>query len=379
MNKKVISISFVLLLFSVSIINILMPQQSFSENENRYLQTFPDLNSEDIFSGKFSEYFASYSSDQFMGRNAWISLKTISELTLLKKDNGRVYFGSNGTLFDATEKIDNKQLNKNIGYISDYISFLQSHLTKLNASVLLVPTSTEILSDHLPLFAPVADQQSVINKVSKELNGTAVVYDSTTLLKSCKGNYLYYRTDHHWTTNAAYLVYTGWAEEIGLTPLTKDNFSINQVSSAFYGTLHSKANLTTIKPDTVNVYNFTDHIPIKAEYGEDDVRDTIYFDEFVDKKDVYSYFLGGNKPLVDITTGTKNGKTIMVIKDSFANCFVPFLINHFERILVVDPRHLNTDYADFALQNNITDLLVLYNVPNFTIDKNISRLSAYKK
>jgi len=377
-NKKVVTIGFLILLFGVSIINILTPQNSFSEYENRYLQQFPKLDADDIFSGKFSENLAAYSADQFIGRNGWISLKTLAELAILKKDNGRVYFGKGGTLFDATEEIDGKQLEKNLNSLAEYIETMNSQIPNLDSSVLLVPTSSEILSDFLPPYAPVPDQQAVIKKVSDRLNGTAKVYNPTELLKSHKGDYLYYRTDHHWTTDGAYTVYSGWAKEIGLEPLPKDSFVISQISSSFYGTLHSKANLFTIKPDTVNAYNFKDNVIVEAKFGEKDVRNSLYFDEYIGKKDVYSYFLGGNKPLVEITTTTNNGKTIMVIKDSFANCFVPFLCKHYEKIVVVDPRHLNTDYLELARQNNITDLLVLYNVPNFTVDRNIPRLAPKK-
>ncbi|HQA15642.1 MAG TPA: DHHW family protein [Candidatus Avimonas sp.] len=379
MNKKAVSICFAILLFGVSITNLFAPKRDFSEYENRYLQQFPDLNAEDILSGKFSKDFVAFTSDQFIGRNGWISLKTISDLAVLKRDNGRVYFGKNGTLFDAGEKIDLEQLEKNMGFLADYITLLKSRLPQLNASILLVPTSSEILSEYLPPYAPVPEQQAAIDMVVEKLSKTASVYDPTKLLKENKVNYLYYRTDHHWTTDGAYLVYAGWAREIGLTPLSEQDFTIKKISSSFYGALHSKANLMTIKPDSVNVYCFTDDVQVLADFGGGDKRDSLYFEEFIQKKDVYSYFLGGNKPLVDIATNADNGKTIMVIKDSFANCFIPFLTKHYQRIIVADPRHLNTDYLELAEQSGITDLLVLYNVPNFSSDKNLSKLTANKK
>ena len=165
MNKKAVSICFAILLFGVSITNLFAPKRDFSEYENRYLQQFPDLNAEDILSGKFSKDFVAFSSDQFIGRNGWISLKTISDLAVLKRDNGRVYFGKNGTLFDAGEKIDLEQLEKNVGFLADYIKQLKSRLPQSNASILLVPTSSEILSEYLPPYAPVPDQQAAIDMV----------------------------------------------------------------------------------------------------------------------------------------------------------------------------------------------------------------------
>lgn len=375
MNKKVISIGFMLLLFSVSIINLIIPQRSFSESENRYLQKLPEPDLQDIASGKFTQDFADYTSDQFIARDGWISLKTIAELALLKKDNGRVYFGKQDTLFDAAETTDDKLLSYNAETLSEYIKELKESLPGLNASVLLIPTSTAVLSDLLPAYAPVPDQQTAIAKAYKTLKNEAIVFDPTDLLKANKSKYLYFRTDHHWTSAAAHLVYTEWAKLVGLAPVPLSETESELLSSSFYGSLYSKANLFSIKPDRVVAYRFTDAVPVSVNYDKNTTSNTLYFEEFLAKKDKYLYFLGEHKPVIEVKTGEKNGKTILVIKDSYAHCFIPFLTAHYEKILVVDPRYFNADYKKYAVENNVSDVLFLYNLPNFATDKSISRLS----
>ncbi|MDD4546620.1 MAG: DHHW family protein [Oscillospiraceae bacterium] len=374
MNKKVVSIGFVLLLFIISLINILQPQRTFSENESRRLQKLPVVSMDNIFSGRYTTQFEKYTSDQFVGRDGWTGIKTLAELTMLKKDNGRVYFGKNGTLFDATETVDEKQLINNAGFVREYIKSVRKELPEVNESVMLVPTASEIYSDLLPAFAPIPDQQAAINKVKAVFGDDVALYDPTNLLNSSKGEYLYYRTDHHWTTHAAYIVYTDWAQKNGIKPLTQADFDIIQLSDLFYGTLHSKANLYTIKPDSVMAYRFTDAVPVSANYGSNNVSNSLYFKEYLETKDKYSYFLGENRPLIEITTATKNGKTLMFIQDSYAHCFIPFLTSHYENILVLDPRHLDTDYKSYAVKNKVTDILVLYNLPNFSVEKTLKRL-----
>lgn len=93
MKEKIRSIIFMGLLLSLSILNIASPKKVFSNKENRYLQEFPKLSKKTIMSGEFSKNFETYTSDQFIGRDNWISLKTITDLAMLKKDNTRVYFG----------------------------------------------------------------------------------------------------------------------------------------------------------------------------------------------------------------------------------------------------------------------------------------------
>lgn len=376
MNKKVIAVGFSSLLVASSLVNLLWPKRSFTENENRYLQQFPSMNSEDILSGKFTRDFETYASDQFFGRDGWISLKTASSLAMLKKDNGRVYFGEEGTLFDAAETIDNKQLDKNTQAVVRYIRKLREKTPDLKASVLLVPTASAIKRSKLPAFAPVPDQRAGLDRVSAAVGDTAKVCNPLDLLKAHSDEYLYYKTDHHWTTDGAYLVYTEWAEQNGLEPTPYGAFSVESVSDSFLGTLYSKANLLTLKPDTIDVYRYKQPIAVTADYGRGKVTDSLYFDEYLLQKDQYSYFLGTNQPLVEIHTGTKNGRTLLVLQDSYSHCFIPFLTAHYENILVLDPRYNpSTDYTTYAEEKGVTDLLVLYNLPNFSIDKNIAGIA----
>ncbi|HIW73274.1 MAG TPA: hypothetical protein H9684_03035 [Firmicutes bacterium] len=369
MNKKAVSIGFVVLLFGVTAVNLLTPQRDFSESENRYLQTLPSLNAEDIASGKYAQDFEKYTADQFVGRDGWIGLKTMAELALLKKDNQRVYFGGEGTLFDAEEAIDGERLAKNAQAAAALARALKENNPDFRASSLLVPTASAILTDRLPAFAPVPDQAAALETAAALLQSDAPLYDATGLLKSHTDLPLYYRTDHHWTTQAAYLVYAGWAAQNGLSPQPESAFTMKTVSDSFYGTLYSRANLPTIRPDSVTAYKPAEPETVSVLYDDGTVKDTLYREEYLEQKDKYSYFLGGNHARVEITTGTGNGRVLLLVQDSYAHCFVPFLTAHYERILVIDPRYFKEDIYTYAVENGATDLLLLYNLPNFSVDR----------
>ena len=374
MNKKAISIGFVVLLFGVTAANLLVPQREFSENENRYLQTLPVLNAEELLSGKFSQSFEKYTADQFLARDGWIGMKTIAELGMLKKDNQRVYFGKDGVLFDAGEAIEDKQLTENTEAVAAFARALREREPSLNASTLLVPTASAILTEQLPAFAPTPDQQAALKKAASLLAGDAPLCDMTELLRDNLDTPLYYRTDHHWTTQAAYLVYADWAKAAGPSPLPAAAFTTETVSDSFYGTLYSKANLPTLKPDSVTAYIPVRPVEVRVDYGEGTASDSLYREEFLTQKDKYSYFLGGNHAKVEIETGTKNGRTLLLLQDSYAHCFVPFLVFHYERILVLDPRYVKDDIFAYAVENHVTDLLTLYNLPNFATDRNVPNI-----
>lgn len=363
-----------MLLFGITIANLFLPKRDFSESENRYLQQFPAFSAEDFLSAKYMNDIDTFASDQFMGRDRWISLKTLTELAMLKKDNGRVYFGRDNTLFDATETINEAGLETNLNAVVSFAEKLKQSVPDLRASALLIPTASAVEPDKLPKNAPVPDQQAALKKAASLLGDTVPLFDSLDLLQHTAG-LMFYRTDHHWTTDAAFAVYTAWAPAMGLTPLARDDFTEATISESFDGTLYSKANLLTIPPDSVKAYYLKEAGELTADYGQGDVRNTLFFDEFLDQKDKYSYFLGGNKAEVKIHTGTANGRTLLLVQDSYAHCFVPFLTAHYENILAVDPRYLNNiNYLDYARENKVTDLLVLYNLPNFSEDKNVVRI-----
>ena len=102
--------------------------------------------------------------------------------------------------------------------------------------------------------------------------------------------------------------------------------------------------------------------------------DGLYDLSKLEEKDKYPVFLGGNNAYVDIKTSVKNGKTLLVIKDSYAHTFVPMLANHYERIIMLDYRYFNGSTKAVIEEEGVTDALVMYNTMNFVEDKNFIKV-----
>lgn len=373
MKGKKRTIIFASLLISLSVLNIISPTKIFSDKENRYLQQFPKVNLEDIMSGEFSSDIETYVSDQFLGRDNWIGLKTLSQLAILKKDNGRVYFGNEDYLFDVYKGIDEKQFNSNINSINKFLDKMKEYNDKAVITTLLVPTKTEVLKEKLPPFAPVIDENKIVEKIGKELGDDIKIIDLTNPLKEHSDEYIYYRTDHHWTTNGAYYGYKEYMEQMGQQALSKDQFSLNKVSSNFYGTSYRKANFYQGDPDDIYTYIPNKPIDYNIVYNNEVHSKELYDEEFLDKTDQYSYFLGGDKALINIETSIKNDKTIAVIKDSFANSLIPFLAGHYNNIVVVDTRYYNGSISELMKEIESDEILLLYNIQNFANEKSFLR------
>lgn len=375
MNRaKWLTIVFVVVLGGMTVWNLCSPKREYSETENRYLQQFPSFSWDALFSGEFGQQFKDYAADQFPQRDAWVAIKSITQLALLQKDNGRVYYGEDGRLFAVPAAQDAAREERNCQAVADFLRWMKEAYPETSCSVLLSPTASTILPEELPANAPVADEAALIEQLRQAVGDAAVFVDPTDALRAVQGN-AFYKTDHHWTTAGAYAAYCAWAQATGVTALPKEAFSIETVSTEFYGTLYSKAGLPWLRPDTMEAWRTGTQAGCRvSQDGGKTWTQGLYFADYLSQRDQYSYFLGGNQPLTIVETGVKNGKTLLVIKDSYAHSFTPFLTEHYERILLLDPRYFRENLRDWVGEQGITDVLVLYNAATFAEDQRLAPL-----
>ncbi len=366
---------FLCLLVSLSVWNLLRPVRGFSENENRVLAQFPEATADSVFSGEFSEEYETYLADQFPMRDGWISLKTRTELLLGKKDINNVFFGSDGWLIEKYEgTLDAERTEANLGRLGDFMQFAADRLGADHVRAMLVPTASGVLLDRMPPFASDFDQAALLEEAAG-LCPEGTFLDLLPLLQAHQEETIYYRTDHHWTTLGAYYGYAAWAESIGLTPWAREDFTEEAVTDSFYGTTHSKVNLP-VEPDSILRWTPRTPVSYHLEYnlGERE-SDSLYDETKLEGKDKYAYFLGGNNPIVTITSSSgEPGRRLLIIKDSYSHCFAPFAANHFEETTLVDLRYFNLGMKTYLEQEDFTDVLVLYSTANFADDRNLNTL-----
>lgn len=366
-KNKIVVVVFLCFLGGVGVWNFLSEDRHFSEQENRILAQMPTFSMKRFFSGEFMEEFEAYITDQFSWKESWLTLKNATDKLLLKKEHNGVYFAQDDFLLERFEE-PGEQLQKNI----KSMSYFANKTKEMPISFLLIPTSVEIYQEKLPLYAHSFSQKQVIIQVEKELPTSIQMIDVYNALRENKDKNLYFRTDHHWTMRGAYEAYVVTAKALGLTPYVLDDFVIETVSTSFLGTLYSKANAFGIKPDEIEVFYPTFPVTYNVTYdeGRSSVH-SLYESSYLMKKDQYSFFLNGNHSLVKIQSSIENGRRLLIIKDSYAHIFIPFLANHFEEIHVVDLRYFHTNLYTYIKENRISESLFLYNISNFSTDSNM--------
>ena len=238
-NIAVIAV-FLCMVFGMTIWTMVTPSREFSERENRALAQMPEASVESCFSGKFEKDFETYLTDQFPMRDGWISAKTAIEKATFKTESKDIYFADDDYLIEAHSKsFTAPSANANIGYLKNFMETCVETYGKDHATAMVVPNAVDILRDHLPKYASPYDEEVYLQKVADAMpEGTW--FDSGSVLREHKNIQLYYRTDHHWTTEAAYYVYAAWAEEKGLSPLALSDYKKKTLTDGFFGTVDAK-------------------------------------------------------------------------------------------------------------------------------------------
>ncbi|PWM47544.1 MAG: hypothetical protein DBX47_00475 [Clostridiales bacterium] len=358
-----ITVMFLLFLTTMLLLLIFLPKEDFSEAENRYLAKFPAVTAMKVAEGAFGDDFEKYLCDRFPFRGSFVGLKTDILTAAQNTEINGIYVGNN-MLFDSFDKIDKDLEEKQISAINSFIG-------NVNAPVYftLAPNSLCINAKNLPQNAPVEDQRKYINEFYDRLNCHTV--DLCSRLDLFQNEYLYYRTDHHWTTLGSFYAYEKICEVLRVRASKITDYNITKVSDNFFGTLYSKGNFK-ITPD--EIYKFDNQNKISLEYDNGVITNTLYFDTALSQKDKYAYFLGGNPAYLKITSEVDNDKTLVVIKDSYSHCMVPFLASSFETVYLLDLRYLNKDIVELVNSLEATQILVLYNAKTFSEDRNILKM-----
>lgn len=371
-RRKLAALLFLIMLGIICLFNLVSGDKEYSEKENRMLQQRPQFTLAGIESGRLMEQYESYLSDQFVGRNFWVSLKTRIDLLAGKRESNGVFKGKNHYLLEDIASPDQEQMAQNIEAIESFENKYQD----IPMYMMLVPNAANIESGKLPGFAVTEDQNQIFRNIQKELGDYINWVDVTKTLKKHKSEDIYYHTDHHWTTLGAFYAFQELASSMKLDTSKVSEWKSYAVTSEFNGTLSATSGYETGYEEPIYVYapeNIEDAPEVVVNYvNEKKKTATLYDSSKLEEKDKYAMFLGGNYPMIDIRTTADTTDRLLLIKDSYANCLVPFLVPYYREIIIIDPRYYYGDITEVMESNKITSVLFLYNGNTFVEDNSIN-------
>ena len=359
MKDKIISIVISIIIIIMMILFIFSNKNELSYNENRYLQKFPEFSFEKLFNNEYLDKLTNYLEDYFPFREQLITIRTNTLSLMGFKEVNNVFITDKYLIEKYLKPIKTKKIINKINYINEQLD--------VNIEVMLVPTSISIYTEYVPKYYEnnqIKDLEYIYDNLDVK---TINVYN---ILKENKDKYqLYYYMDHHWTIFGAYFAYLKYCEENNIKPYDLSDFIIEPVSNEFMGTIYSKILKSTDKKDTI--YKVTkEDVTYNLKYYDHTV-DTLYDDKYLSEKDKYSYYLSNNSSIIEIETNIDNNETLLIIKDSYANSIIPFLVNHYKNIIIIDPRYYKSSIIDYVKENNIKNILFLYNMNTIDTDAGI--------
>ena len=372
MTKKAMwaeALIFLLFIFGFFIANLVVPDRVMSEQENKYLQQLPSFSFESLFNKTFTKDFETYTTDQFVLRDEWISLKAASELALGKEQNNGVVYGKNETLIEPFETPEQSDTDERMSYLNALV-----HNTDADVYFALIPEKSELWADRLPGLTP-NDSEAAFIEYCYGLSEANNV-DMLGALREHADEYIYYRTDHHWTSLGAYYGFTALAEAMGIeAPALESYTDRHTVSDSFYGTTWSSSGFSWVSPDSMEIFvEPYDGLEITSYPEGAPIEGELYKMSQLEKKDKYSMFMGGNCPLHEIVTGNE-GPSLLIIRDSYTDSLIPFLLEDFSEIHVVDLRYYRMSIADYIAEHDFDSVLVAYSLATFNSDTNLFMMS----
>lgn len=348
-------------------VNIIIPDHEQSETENRPLQTFPSWSTEHVLSGQYTKDLNTWFSDQFVCRDQNIHIKYLIQKTFGVKEIQDVFLTKQG-LIEKTAKPNKEQLERNLNAIN---TFKQNN-PELNVGFVTVPNAVSIKKEYLPKYAVTLNQDKQIDNIYSQLDDSIVKIDLRNTLKKHKDEYLYYKTDHHWTSLASYYAYQDIAKAFNLETTKQSDYTIYPVTTNFEGTLANKTGSVNIK-DEIDIYVPKDKCDyVITDESTNKKSRTIYHSDALETKDQYTVFMGGNKALFHINVDNNSKRHLLLIKDSYANSLIPFLIPQYASITVVDARYYFENYTRLIKDDLITDVLFMNNANTFVQDTSLA-------
>ena len=375
--RKIIAVLFIAFVLALAALLAALPQKAYSVSEKRNLSQFPKFSLSSVTDGSFMEGIEDWAADQFPLRDFFMRVKTAIVSVAGQNESHGVYRMRDGALAEKFTFAGEQNYRETV----EALQAFAARYPDVNKYFLLVPNAVSVNAETLPPAAVTDDQNAYTDRFYADLNPQGAAAPLRYLMPDVRPVFndakettqLYYRTDHHWKTAAARLAYRLLASgEYMDLPGADRTLALSTVCNTFIGSLAAESGFSVKTPDSIEIVGFPDDFYYTVQYVSETKRTaTCYQADKLDGDDPYQVFFGGNHPLIEIRTSAGTGRKLLVFKDSYANAFIPFLIEDFDEIQIVDPRYYYEDIDALAGAGGFTDILFLYNVNTFNEDTNL--------
>ncbi len=334
----------------------------------------PRITPKSLLDGSYMEDYGNYFTERFWGRGAFKGLNFSVQTMFGKRESEGIYKGNKKYLLEEIAAPDERAMEENIRKIQE----LAGTYYQIPVYVMLAPNAAYIQPEKLPAYAVGRDQKKQFDDIKEKLGaGINWIEVSKALLKHSDEE-LYYRTDNNWTSLGAFYGYEALAAAMGLDTSRAPELTPYVVNNDFIGSLAKKSGYGKGYEDSVTIYapkNINDSVKIlMTDMDTGKKYATLYDSAKLEKEDKYSLFLGGNAGMLDIKTTADTTDRLLIFKDSYANCLIPFLAPYYREIVAVDAFIYEGNIQEIMQKAKFTSILFLYNGNSFVTDTYLSKV-----
>lgn len=366
-NRKVDILTCVLFcgfLFGMLALYFLLPEQSFSEKEKRYLAESPKLTWDSLTSGAFGEDVESWLADHIPGRDVWVGLNAYVDKLTGRQVTKDIYVTKDGYLVEAPQVWDAAAVKKNMGAINSFAAAIGQEV-----DLMIVPSAGFCLEDRIEGLADPYRDTQMIRDIYAQAGENVTGIDLVPALNAVgDSGTLFYRTDHHWTSKGAHAAYKNYMELKGREYLETSDFTVTSYDG-FYGSTYARSGLWLTESEPIELWDSGLKFTV-TNSDSDKISDNLFYKERLEELDKYTVFLDGNHSLVRIENPQGSGK-LLVIRDSYSNCLGTFLANSYETVVLADLRYYKEPLTELVAAEGFDDILVCYSLGNFLTDTNL--------
>lgn len=319
----------------------------------------PQLSLSALADGSYTDELSSAMTGSFAGRDMWISANARLSAQISERIVNGVYISDNMLLSaDFSERTS----------VSECAGRINAFAEKYEGAIcfVAVPTSSGVYTDQLPEYLLVNTEDQQIDSLYAALDPGIRCIDACNILKNLRDNYIYYRSDTKWTGYGAYCVYRTVVQKLGFQPVAYDKYTIEHVSGDFRGNLYDRSRYSGIKPDILDLYEYSSGARVLSCVGTDNsgiTRSRTLFDRsMLSSGNMYDMYISSTDPLIRIRTDVNTERRLLLIGDSYADCFVQFLMQHYSEITMISPQQLTVPLSRLLDISDYEQTLFLFGV-----------------
>jgi hypothetical protein len=362
----IVTIVFIAFIFGLTAADLIAAPVEISIAERRKLAQRPTFSFKRALEGRFASDYARFLQDQIVFRDDFRAFKASVELGVLRtRENNGVYV-VDSNLYDKFYGINQRYIERAADLINGIIAATDADRVYLS----VIPSKAQLLVHGRDRYL-LSDQNAIAGYLKEHVNAS---YIHLMNLFAESGPELYYRTDHHWTTQGAIQAYKVLVAAMGFEPV--EDYDFDQITDSYVGSNYGKAALRSIAKDSITLAHnaHLDRLTVCRYETADrfECFDSAYFREKAGGLDPYDVFLGGAAPIIVIENDrAQSRKELVVFKDSYAHALAPFLAQHYARVTLFDLRYVRKAYVLDHFDLSDKALLFLYSTTILNTDPQI--------